>query len=98
VPSEQQRLGVVGEQVLDAERAGQAEHDAPDVGVKAGPQVGLVGSGDDGVRGLAGKVQGPADQPGRRIPAAQRVDELGGPEVLMHVDAILLRHLDAAHL
>jgi hypothetical protein len=89
VPGEQQRAGIVGTQILDAQGAGQADNDAPDVGVEAGAPLGLVGGGVDFARGLAGQVQRPADQPGRCVATAQRVHELGRPEVLMHVDAAL---------
>jgi hypothetical protein len=91
VPGDQQRVGVVGVEVLDAQRAGQAEQDAPDVAVEPHTLVGIVCGRVHGVRRLAVQLQAPPDETRCAVAAAERIEQLRRPQVLVHV-YVRLRH------
>ena len=90
VPGRQQRPGLVRRQILDAQRAGQAQHD-PARSRRAGAP-GRWSSGLTSYGGSPSRMQRPADQPGCVLLRPQGVDQLGRPEVLVNVDRRGRRH------
>ena len=85
----QQLPSLVRGQAFDAERARQRHECRVEaiLGRLCGPQVDVVGGRIDlAVVGLAGELEDPAVHPRRPAARAQRLDQPGRPQALVHVD------------
>jgi hypothetical protein len=84
----QQRPGVRRVQVLDAQRAGQADYGQADAvaGGQRGPARHVVIGRVDGERRLPGRDQRPAVEPRRPGPPPQFLDQRARPDMLVDID------------
>ena len=89
VPGVDQRLGLGTRQRLDPQRSGEADAGRahPRLAVHRDPRLDVVACRVHVVRRFAVGVQRPAAQVRRPGAGAQPVDELVGPQVLVHVEA-----------
>ena len=86
MPGGQQGRGLDRVKLFDAEWAGQGEQDAVAPGIERGAPGHVVRGRVHRVGRFAGQVQRPSVQAGALASRPQGIDELGGPQVLVHID------------